>query len=187
MNTALLIIPATEEKYNRKMYIADCIKDIKEAGYIPYCFDIYKDYLAITFDDFLQMTLPCCDIVFSYNDFGQDDEIIHKICDSKHIFVYQKLLGGELEKYTHELENILNDVAIKTHIPLDKLRSRSRQREIVDARFIYFRRAREVTRESLRNIGRLVDNRDHATVLHGIKQALSTREVATLYERCYGK
>lgn len=45
----------------------------------------------------------------------------------------------------------------------------SRRRHLVYARFIFFKLARDNTRYSLSDIGRLI-NKDHASVLHGIKQ-----------------
>jgi len=49
------------------------------------------------------------------------------------------------------------------------LSSKSRAKRICYSRMIYFYFAREKTNESLSTIGKLV-NRDHATVLHGIRK-----------------
>jgi hypothetical protein len=187
MKTALLVIPATNGKINRKKYISDCINDVIKQGYMPFCYDIFSDYAKVSYSLFLSTTLPFCDVVFAYADFGDEVntmDLIRELAPDKDVLT-MTLVGDESE-YTYVLENILEEVADKTRIPVTDLKSRSRARDVADARFIYYRRSREITKDPLSRIGRLVD-RDHATVLYGIKQALSTREVATLYERCYGK
>jgi len=49
-----------------------------------------------------------------------------------------------------------------------KIDTRSRERDLVYIRSIYYKLCRDFTRESLYLIGKNV-NRDHATVLHGLK------------------
>ena len=66
------------------------------------------------------------------------------------------------------LETILNIVSEVTEIPVDNLKSKSRLREEVMARNIYFDFARQFTNCSFRVIGIEV-NRNHCTVIHGIK------------------
>ena len=187
MKTALIVIPATNGKINRKKYISDCIDNAIVRGYMPYCYDILREYTMIDHSLFLSTTLPFCNVVITYTDFGEEGDtlnLIHELAPDKEILL--RKLGSDEEKYVYMLENILEEVADKTRIPIDDLKSRSRARDVADARFVYYRRSREITKEPLSKIGRLV-NRDHATVLSGINEALSTREVATLYERCYGK
>lgn len=46
----------------------------------------------------------------------------------------------------------------------------SRKRHLVYARFCYFHFSRELTTYPLESIGLFCGNRDHATVLHGLKQ-----------------
>ena len=97
--------------------------------------------------------------------------------------------NGRIEKYVEHfslLKSILIDVSRKTGIKIELLQSKSREREVVDARFVYFRRAKEIGRFSLARIGREV-NKDHATVLHGIYEAKETKPVIELYKRCYEK
>lgn len=67
-----------------------------------------------------------------------------------------------------ELYNVLRIVAKKSRIPIEELLFGNRKREIVEARQIYFKRAKEITKNTLAIIGELV-GKDHATVLHGIK------------------
>ena len=110
--------------------------------------------------------------------------MVEEIDQNKQIYI--KSLPGEVEKYRNSLTTILYRVSEQTKIPIESLKSRGRHHETADARFVYFRRARECTKNSLTRIGWLV-NRDHATVLHGIKEANNTRQVVKLYEECFGK
>ena len=81
---------------------------------------------------------------------------------------------------------ILKDVSIRMGIPIEKLKSKTRKREIVDARYIYFRRAKEITKASTTKIGEYV-NRHHATVIHGIKETFNVPDLIKKYESIYGK
>ena len=65
-----------------------------------------------------------------------------------------------------KIEEILKLVELDVHA---KLNTKSRKRELVYARAIYFKLARHFTLQSYDSIGKLV-SRDHASVLHGIKQ-----------------
>ena len=65
-----------------------------------------------------------------------------------------------------QLELIYNACCEVTGLDLSK---RTRQREYVYARMVYFHFARHKTNESLSNIGSLV-GLDHATVLHGARK-----------------
>lgn len=64
-----------------------------------------------------------------------------------------------------KIEEILRLVELDVH---SNLNTKSRKRELVYARAIYFKLARHFTLQSYDSIGKLV-GRDHATVLHGIK------------------
>lgn len=81
---------------------------------------------------------------------------------------------------------ILYEVSSKTGFTIEELQSRTRNRDIVDARFVYFRRAKEKTKSTFKAIGYLV-GKDHASVMHGIREAYENNAVVKLYERCYGK
>jgi len=58
---------------------------------------------------------------------------------------------------------------VENHLEIPDLKIKSRQRDYVNARFLYFKIAHNVCRTSLTKIAQVVD-RDHATVIHGIKQ-----------------
>ena len=58
---------------------------------------------------------------------------------------------------------------VENHLEIPDIKIKSRQRDYVNARFLYFKIAHNVCRTSLTKIAQVVD-RDHATVIHGIKQ-----------------
>tara|TARA_R110000787_G_scaffold94579_1_gene197325 strand:+ start:413 stop:817 length:405 start_codon:yes stop_codon:yes gene_type:complete len=64
-----------------------------------------------------------------------------------------------------KIEEILRLVELDVHADLN---TKSRKRELVYARAIYFKLAKDMTKRSCDSIGKLV-SRDHASVLHGIK------------------
>ena len=72
------------------------------------------------------------------------------------------------------INQIIKDVQDETGIDLLE---NTRQRENVYARNVVFKLARELTLLSLSKIGKAL-NKDHATVIHGIKQF----EVIRMYE-----
>jgi len=85
-----------------------------------------------------------------------------------------------------KLEKILEIVEKETKTILS---SKNRRRETVYARAIYYKLARLNTRNSLAKIASLVE-RDHATVLHGIKvfdEQISVYEDAREYLEIYKK
>jgi chromosomal replication initiator protein len=82
------------------------------------------------------------------------------------------------------LNVILNDVSHKTNIPVELMKLKSRGRPIVEARQIYFKRAKEITKCSLAAIGLLV-NRDHSTVIHGICTVNNVRELSKRYDEYF--
>ena len=68
------------------------------------------------------------------------------------------------------LEKILKDVANKLSMSEDIIKSRIRERAYVDARRMYFKRAKEKTNATLAEIGALVHNGNHANVAYHIKE-----------------
>jgi len=99
--------------------------------------------------------------------------------------------NGQIEKYKNTnpfpvLNSILLDVCYRTGINLRLIKSNLRWREIVDARCVYYLRAKALTRYSLAVIGKEV-NRDHSTVLHGLIEANRVKEIRELYKQCYEK
>ncbi|WP_167596600.1 helix-turn-helix domain-containing protein [Leeuwenhoekiella sp. ZYFB001] len=65
-----------------------------------------------------------------------------------------------------ELKTILETVENETGL---KIRTHKRNRNLVYARYIYYRLAKEITDTSLDEIGKVV-NRDHSTVINGLNK-----------------
>lgn len=70
-----------------------------------------------------------------------------------------------------KLQYILNAVAEEWGVSAEKIKSKSRKRVYVEPRHIYCKLAISLTKAILRDIGGLLNGRDHTTVLHGIKHA----------------
>lgn len=68
------------------------------------------------------------------------------------------------------IERLATLTAAKCELRLESLFLKSREQQIADARFIVFHLARKHTTASLAAIARPFD-RDHGTVLHGLKSA----------------
>ena len=195
MKTALVIIPSMNGCIDKEAYLADCIRMIAGEGYLPFSPDIYKQYTTINYWQFIEQILPVSEEVFLFQDFKNGDksknsretiiiELINSI-DEKKPIRRRTLLNG-IDYYRYNLKSVLKDVSKKTGISLDALRSKMRMRGIVDARYVYYRRAKELTKKkySHAKIGSLV-NKDHATVTSGLKHAYNTREVIELYNKCF--
>ena len=186
MRTALLIIPAITAAVDRRKYLIACFDVVMKEGYMPFCPDLYENFVKMNQTKFIKITLPLSEVVFLFEDFGTGERLIDLIeAIDKEKPIYKKTLSGESEKYHNNLESILNDVSDRMKIPMDELQGKTRKREVVDARFVFYRRAKRCTKASLSRIGMAV-GKHHATVLHGIREAENTRQVVDLYKRLYG-
>lgn len=184
MKTALLLIPYTKG-INRTNYMDHCIRDLISSGYFPILYDIYAGHLPMTYGEFIKEALPKADEVFIFCDFSQGEELRQMIAQEEPTRkITTKTITGDKSSYLTDLSTILKDVAMRTNIPIELLKSRSRKREVCDARYVYFLRAKRITKNSLARIGQTV-GRDHATVHTGLKTARNTREVIELYMNTY--
>jgi hypothetical protein len=86
----------------------------------------------------------------------------------------------EPEQIKPTLADVLMSVSQKTKIPYADMFLKTRRREIVEARQIYFKRAKEMTNETFQRIGEFV-NKDHATVMYGIDQVNDVKELSARY------
>jgi chromosomal replication initiation ATPase DnaA len=84
------------------------------------------------------------------------------------------------------LSEILSNVSYITGIKTDDIKDGTRKREIVEARFFYCYRARRYTKHTFESIGRLI-NRDHASVLHGIRMVDECKEIKDRYNELFTK
>lgn len=184
MRAALVIVPKLNCEIDQAGYLRDCMKIVQDEGFIPFCPNIFEKYTDMTQIDYARNTMHLIDAVFVFRDFGIDETMQRIIEMYDQELVSRRTTGVEVEKYKNTLDGILFQVSEKTGIPLSRLKNGDRKREVVDARFVYYRRAKEKTRHSLVEIGKLV-HKDHATVLHGIREAKQTREVDKLYKKCF--
>ena len=86
-----------------------------------------------------------------------------------------KLVKGVIKQFVSpvdkevSVENIKALVATHFNIPVEKLQSKTRLREIVEARQLSMYLAKNYTKDSLKSIGASFGGRDHSTVLHSLK------------------
>ena len=67
------------------------------------------------------------------------------------------------------IENIQKTVSEYYNLPEDLLRSKTRKKEVANARMISMYLAKKVTNNSLKTIGLLHGGKDHSTVIHALK------------------
>jgi chromosomal replication initiator protein len=67
--------------------------------------------------------------------------------------------------------NIINAVSRLTGISYEEMKSKKRDRELVEARHVSMYFLRKFTTLSTTNIGKKFGGRDHSTVLHGLTKA----------------
>jgi chromosomal replication initiator protein len=80
----------------------------------------------------------------------------------------EKVIANVVDQKPQELsvEKIRDVVCDYFGLSVDKVLSKSRVREVTNARQIAMYLSKQMTKSSLSEIGRGVGNRDHATVLH---------------------
>lgn len=69
-----------------------------------------------------------------------------------------------------KLEVIASEVARRRNLTVDGMKSQSRTRALVEARWEFWWRARQETSASYPKIARYMGDRDHATAIHGVLQ-----------------
>lgn len=74
------------------------------------------------------------------------------------------------------IKNIVEIVARQKHMTPERLKKKSRKREIVEARQLAMYLAKEYTTASLATIGYEIGKKDHATVLHSCKVVNNLQE-----------
>ena len=97
------------------------------------------------------------------------------------------LVRGEerqTDKHREELEPILLEICEALKFQPEELKGISRRRDVVDARHIYYRRAREVTSLPYYAIANYI-GKNHATALSGERQAYDVKEIDEKYRMIY--
>ena len=82
-------------------------------------------------------------------------------------------------------ENILNLVVQTFGIDMKSINSKSRKKEIVQARQAAMHLCKRHTMQSISRIGNIIGNRDHATVLHAIKSVDDMLDTDTAFKSKY--
>ena len=96
------------------------------------------------------------------------------------------VIAFNCKKYSSvSLDRIIGEILEKTNLTRDEFVSKSRKREYVEARQLYFYRARKLTTYSLEKIGSKVNNGDHATVLYGIRQVAIVPSLKQKYNEVF--
>ena len=80
------------------------------------------------------------------------------------------------------VHNIKELVAEHFEVPVEKLQSKTRKREVVMARQLSMYLAKNYTNSSLKNIGRNFGNRDHSTVIHSVKVVQDLMDTDSLFK-----
>ena len=104
----------------------------------------------------------------------------------------KELTGHDIEVFFNVLEQnvnedlfeILSRVSTMTMVSIEKMRSKRRNRPIVEARQIFCKIAKEETYYTLEEIGAII-NKDHATVIHSCRTAKNLIKTNKEYKRKY--
>lgn len=89
----------------------------------------------------------------------------------------------ELKPKEISLTEIIDNVSDYYGVSAKEIASKSRRREVANARQVAMYLAKQLTNKSLKEIGRAIGNRDHATVLHSVKIVADTLEYDTVFRR----
>lgn len=88
--------------------------------------------------------------------------------------VYDEIINNNKKKKPKKIISeisklqILEIISEECEVTVEQILSKTRKREVVDARYIYFAALKLKFNLSLENIGRMVGNRDHSTVMNGL-------------------
>ncbi len=99
--------------------------------------------------------------------------------------IVQKVVSSEKKAVT--IDDIIRIVCQHYGLELSAIHTKSRKREVVQARQIAMFLAKNYTDYSTAKIGSLIGNRDHATVLHAIKTIKELGEVDKSFRAEMGK
>lgn len=180
MKTAILLLPKISESVDKEAYTNKCIEKITLDGFVL----IHPVNKIITLD-FVERAETIIDVIYVFTDFGSSILIGYVATKYPDKIRKEHFTHDELEKMSsNELERIFAFVCRKQKIDPAIAKRKSRKREIVVARNLYFKRAKERTGKSLNKIGSVV-GQDHATVLHGIKNVNNIRELSRRYDEIF--
>ena len=94
----------------------------------------------------------------------------------------QRMILEKEENYVYSFEDKVIDLVCRTHdVTRKQFFSRSRERFIIDARYIATLLIYAGTNYSLSKIGQLIGGKDHATILHAVKKMVDLYKVDAIY------
>lgn len=111
--------------------------------------------------------------------------LLHKkICNLASKYRFEMSTPGVSKYEPKEIEPLkalVKDISKRTNISVRDICSRKHDRAFSEVRQLYFKRAKELfPGASFRSIGEVI-NRDHATVIYGIKMVKQTKELRDRY------
>jgi hypothetical protein len=184
MKTCAILLGNPNDNLDCNLLMQSCVNRVIAKGYTIVHPTTWEEYRSINMDSFIDKVKLSIDCYYIFIDLGLTDLIIDLV-KANHPPKNKELkieIGYDDSYFTPQY--FLREVSAKTMISISVLQSKSRMREVVEARQIYFYRARKHTECSLSQIGKLV-KRDHATVLHGVKVVDTAPEVKRKYERLF--
>ena len=94
----------------------------------------------------------------------------------------QRMILDKEENYVYSFEDKVIDLVCRTHdVTRKQFFSRSRERFIIDARYLATLLIYAGTKYSLSKIGQLIGGKDHATILHAVKKMVDLYKVDAIY------
>ena len=85
----------------------------------------------------------------------------------------------------YKLSCIINEVLQKTNIHKKLFVSKTRFRPAVEARQMYFKRARLLTNATFKEIGSMVESGDHSNVQYGVNQVNTVPSLIKRYNELF--
>lgn len=94
----------------------------------------------------------------------------------------QRMIMDKEEHYVYSFEDKVIDLVCRTHdVTRKQFFSRSRERFIIDARYLATLLIYAGTKYSLSKIGQITGGKDHATILHAVKKMVDLYKVDAIY------
>jgi len=192
MKTAVILFNIPERQiYNSpEAYLTLCSDMVFRAGYTPIHSNSWREYDRIDKEAFIAKTNMVIDAFFLFVDYGISPLMLNIVKEhytreeSEKNLRKDLIINIALTGTGAGLASILLEVSEIMNIPVEVLKTRTKTREVALARQFYFKRARLFTNDSLIKIGALV-NRDHATVLHGVRLVNECPSVRKVYEKIF--
>lgn len=187
MKTAVIIISPVGHNVSPSLYLNACAEKVKSDGYVILHPTDWSEYKNINIKELTDKIISGIDAFYLFVDFGASPfmvELVNRFVkkdEGEYRFIKEIKVEAVLGIKNWNISGVLLEVSQAAKIPVEILKTKTREREIVEARQIYFVRAKLFTKASLAAIGKLV-NKDHATVLHGIKTVNNVIELKKKYD-----